>query len=40
LKKPWDAFTNQLWFAKCWYTLQAELGYRILGLIPEKVVLN
>ncbi len=39
-KKPWDAFTNRLRFAKRWYTLQAELGYGILGLIPERVVPN
>jgi hypothetical protein len=39
-KKPWDAFTNRLRFAKRWYTLQEELGYGVLALIPERVVPN
>lgn len=39
-KQRWEAFTNRLRFAKRWYTLQEELGYGVLALIPERVVPN
>lgn len=37
-KKDWSTFTYQLRNATRWYTLQAELGYGILGLIPKRVI--
>jgi hypothetical protein len=39
-KKIWNKFQYQLRAATRWYTLQAELGYGILGLIPNRVVSN
>ena len=39
-KQSWKAFSDELRFAKRWYTVQRELGYGILGLIPNRVVSN
>lgn len=39
-RKQWIAFSNHLQYAKRWHTLQEELGYGVLALIPERVVPN
>lgn len=39
-KKQWKTFTYRLGYAERWHTLQRELGYGILGLIPNCVVSN
>jgi len=39
-KSNWNAFTSRLRFASRWQLLVEELGYGILGLIPEELVPN
>jgi hypothetical protein len=39
-KTAWGDFTRRLSGAKRWHTLQQELGYGILGLIPHSTVSN
>jgi hypothetical protein len=39
-KREWGRFRHQLWAASRWHTLQLELGYGVLGLIPSRVVSN
>jgi hypothetical protein len=39
-KKQWGAFSDRLKHANRWHIIQQELGYGVLGLIPERVIPN